>query len=177
LAVRLVRGVAEEVKHERLRLALVAGRREKAARALREALRDAGLEGHPGAVVLYDPDTFAYLRKFHDLLGEADALWSKPSELTFFAALGLPFVCAPPVGVHEERNRRWAEEQGALLRQHDPGTAGGWLREWIEAAPSRERPGRDICICPRSACTRSPTRWSRASSWTWQRSTTTFPRI
>ena len=34
--------------------------------------------------------------------------------------------------VHEERNRRWAEEQGALLRQHDPATAGGWLREWVE---------------------------------------------
>jgi hypothetical protein len=132
LAVRLVRGIAAEVKAERLRLALVAGRREQAARAFREALRDAGLEGHPGALVLYDPDTLAYLRKFHDLLGEADALWSKPSELTFFAALGLPFVCAPPVGVHEKRNRRWAEEQGALLRQHDPGTAGGWLREWVE---------------------------------------------
>ncbi|MFL5367099.1 MAG: hypothetical protein ACJ781_16650 [Myxococcales bacterium] len=132
LAVQLVRGMADEVKSERLRLALVAGRREKAAHAFREALRDAGLDGHPGAVVLYDPDTFAYLRKFHDLLGEADALWSKPSELTFFAALGLPFVCAPPVGVHEERNRGWAEEQGALLRQHDPGTAGAWLREWVE---------------------------------------------
>ena len=72
------------------------------------------------------------MRKFHDLLAEADALWSKPSELTFFAALGMPFVCAPPVGVHEERNRRWEEEQGALLRQHDPATAGGWLREWVE---------------------------------------------
>jgi hypothetical protein len=132
LAVRLVSGIAAEVKSERLQLVLVAGRREAAAHAFRAALRDAGLEGHPGARILYDADTLTYLRKFHDLLAEADALWSKPSELTFFAALGLPFICAPPVGVHEERNRRWAEEQGALLRQHDPATAGGWLREWVE---------------------------------------------
>jgi len=132
LARQIARGVAREVRDQRLRLALVAGRRPEVAGQLRAALRDAGLEGNPGAWVVYEPDVIAYLRRFHALLGEADVLWSKPSEMTFFAALGLPFISAPAVGAHEEWNRRWAAEQGAALAQHDPRGAGGWLLEWIE---------------------------------------------
>jgi hypothetical protein len=132
LAADLVRGAAAEVKSERLRLALVAGRRDDAARGLRSAVLDSGLAGHPGVTVLHEPDLVAYLRRFNMLLAEADALWSKPSELTFFAALGLPFISAPPVGAHEQWNRRWAEEQGALFVQHDPRVCGAWLRELIE---------------------------------------------
>jgi hypothetical protein len=51
--------------------------------------------------------------------------------MTFFAALGLPVIAAPPVGVHEERNLRWALEHGALLPQGDPDRAGEWLPRWI----------------------------------------------
>ena len=43
------------------------------------------------------------------------------------AALGLPLVCAPPVGVHERRNRRWVREAGAGVKQRDPAHAAEWL--------------------------------------------------
>ena len=52
--------------------------------------------------------------------------------MTFFAALGLPFISAPPVGVHEQWNLRWAADRGAALPQHDPASAGEWLLEWLE---------------------------------------------
>src|SRR5205807_1652985 len=95
-------------------------------------LRSGGLAGHAGTELLYDPDVFSYIRRFNALLARADALWSKPSELTFFAGLGLPFIAAPPVGAHEERNLRWATDRGAALPQHDPQIAGQWLLEWVE---------------------------------------------
>src|SRR3954469_15598215 len=91
-----------------------------------------GLAAHDGVELLSQPDVFSYFRAFNELLARADALWSKPSELTFFAALGLPFIGAPPVGVHEEWNLRWAADRGAALKQHDPATAGEWLLEWVE---------------------------------------------
>jgi UDP-N-acetylglucosamine:LPS N-acetylglucosamine transferase len=75
---------------------------------------------------------YAYFRRFNELLARADVLWSKPSELTFFAALGLPFIAAPPVGAHEMYNLRWATDRGAALPQHDPAVAGDWLLEWLE---------------------------------------------
>jgi hypothetical protein len=65
------------------------------------------------------------------LLAEADILWTKPSEMTFFAALGLPLVLAPAVGAQESYNRRWAVESGAGLAQRDPRFAGEWLAEWL----------------------------------------------
>jgi len=132
LARQLIGGMRRQILDGRLRLALVAGRRAEVASALREALEAEGLAGHAGVELLSQPDVFSYLRAFNELLARADALWSKPSELTFFAALGLPFICAPPVGVHEEWNLRWAADRGAALKQHDPATAGEWLLEWVE---------------------------------------------
>jgi len=130
LAQALVRGVRRQIEEGKLRLALVAGRRAEVAEKLREAVRDNGLEGR--VEVLEDPDVFSYLRRFNQLLAGTDMLWSKPSEITFFAALGLPLICAPPVGVHESWNQRWATDNGAALPQHDPATAGDWLSEWLE---------------------------------------------
>src|SRR5207237_6946906 len=44
----------------------------------------------------------------------------------------LPFIAAPPVGVHEQWNLRWATDRGAALPQHDPAAAGDCLLEWLE---------------------------------------------
>ncbi|HUJ29185.1 MAG TPA: hypothetical protein VLW85_24365 [Myxococcales bacterium] len=128
LARALVRGMAPQLRDGRLRLALVAGRRAEVAEALRDAVTLAGVD----VEVLEEPDVFSYFRKLNALLARADALWSKPSEMTFFAALGLPFISAPPVGVHEQWNLRWASDFGAALPQHDPAVAGEWILEWLE---------------------------------------------
>ena len=82
--------------------------------------------------MLLGRDLDDYLDRFEALLGRADLLWTKPSELVFYAALGLPLVCAPPVGVHERYNRRWVTEAGAGLRQGDPSFAWQWISHWLE---------------------------------------------
>ena len=65
------------------------------------------------------------------LLARTDVLWTKPSEMTFYAALGLPLVLASPVGAHERINRRWVRESGAGVKQRDPRFAGEWLTEML----------------------------------------------
>ena len=116
----------------RLRLALVAGRRHEVASKLRGFLAAAGITEGESVRVLEAPDIDAYFPLFNALLAETDLLWTKPSELTFFAALGLPLILAPAVGVHEACNRRWAEEWGAALPQGDPAHAAEWLDDWLE---------------------------------------------
>jgi hypothetical protein len=72
-----------------------------------------------------------YFPRFNALLAETDILWTKPSEMTFFSALGLPLILSDPVGVHERYNRRWAVENGPGLKQRDLLHAEYWMREWL----------------------------------------------
>ncbi len=116
----------------RLRLALVAGIRPEVADLFREALAASGLEGCPSVELLLEPHFDAYYDRFNELLARTDILWTKPSELTFYAALGLPLLCAPPVGVHERRNRRWVREAGAGVKQRDPAIAGEWIHDLLD---------------------------------------------
>jgi hypothetical protein len=121
--------LAPSIRDGRLRLALVAGIRREVAERFERAIAKAGLGAD--VEILLEPDHDRYFRRFNQLLARTDVLWSKPSEITFFAALGLPMVCSWPVGVHEQYNRRWVIEAGAGLKQRDPRFAGEWLADWL----------------------------------------------
>jgi hypothetical protein len=125
--------VASHIQEGRLRVTLVAGVRPEVALAFQQAIERAGLGasvGH-GLEIMQAKDHAEYFERFNEMLARADILWTKPSEMTFFAALGIPLICSWPVGVHERYNRRWAIEAGAGLKQRDPRFAGQWLAEWL----------------------------------------------
>lgn len=139
LARKIVRSLAPRIHAGRLRLCLVAGTRAEVAVRFREWTDEAGLAqgsseiDEPGTVEILLEDTVEdYFDRFHRLLASTDILWTKPSELTFFAALGLPLVLAPWVGIQEYYNRRWAREHGAGLKQRDLHHVDGWLDEWLD---------------------------------------------
>jgi hypothetical protein len=116
-----------------LRVTLVAGIRSEVAATFRDALSKSGLLPAIGAGVeiLEAAGHAAYFAAFAELMAGTDVLWTKPSELTFYGALGIPIVCARPVGIHESYNRRWAIEHGAGLKQRDPRYVAEWITEWL----------------------------------------------
>jgi hypothetical protein len=116
-----------------LRIALVAGIRPEVEARFLEAVHAARLEPLLGGPVqiLTAAGFDEYYARFSALLARTDVLWTKPSELTFYAALGLPLVLAPPVGVHEWYNRRWARDAGAGLKQREARSAAEWLTDWM----------------------------------------------
>lgn len=130
IARTILDGLRPLIEAGELRLSLVAGVREEVAERFRGWVRRAGLEGDGagGVEMLVERTPAEYFRSFDRLLAEADLLWTKPSELTFFAALGLPLLLAPPVGAHERYNREWLLEHGAAL-DPDRRRIGPWLRE------------------------------------------------
>lgn len=81
-----------------------------------------------GVDVVFDQDVYGYLGKFNRALRRTDVLWTKPSELSFYCALGIPILMAPPIGTHEERNRRWLEEIHAGV---EPAGRVEDCREWL----------------------------------------------
>jgi hypothetical protein len=133
LARRLLPSFRKKILEGKIRIALVAGIRAEVASKLEACVREAGLTERVGSgiEIVVEKDFNSYYRRFNRLLAETDILWTKPSELTFYAALGIPLVLSAPVGVHEFSNRRWARESGAGLKQRDARYAAGWIEEWL----------------------------------------------
>jgi UDP-N-acetylglucosamine:LPS N-acetylglucosamine transferase len=129
LAERFLPSFRAPLEAGRLRLSLVAGVRPEVAESFRTVIRSAGLDG--GVEILFATDLSDYFRQFNALMADTDVLWTKPSELAFYAALGLPLLFAPPVGVHEQYNQRWVMEAGAGLVQRDPAHAAEWIEDWL----------------------------------------------
>ena len=134
LARAFLPSLRRHVESGRLRLALVAGTKPSVKQTFEEALRRAGLSGAlgNGVEILFAAGVDEYLDRMNALLAETDVLWTKPSEMSFYAALGLPLVLGVPVGVHERANRRWVRESGAGVKQRDPRFAGEWLADMLD---------------------------------------------
>jgi len=116
-----------------VRIALVAGVRPEVEVRFLEAIRRAGMEhllGN-GVEILCAPTFAEYYTRFNALLSRTDVLWTKPSELVFYAALGLPLILATPVGVHERYNRRWVRESGAGRKEREVRFAAEWFTDWL----------------------------------------------
>jgi len=73
-----------------------------------------------------------YFQKFNKILHNTDILWTKPSELVFYAGLGIPILLAPCIGSQEETNKRWLLQVGAGVEQMDPELAHDWLLDFID---------------------------------------------
>jgi hypothetical protein len=129
----LLKGLRSLIDRDRLRLCLVAGVREEVAARFHLWVRECGLEDRlgQGIEIFLAASLEEYFPRFNQLLAATDVLWTKPSEMTFFSALGLPLILSNPVGIHESYNRRWAIENGPGLKQRDPLFAEYWLREWL----------------------------------------------
>ena len=133
LARAFLPSLRRDVEEGRLRVALVAGVKPSVKDAFQEALRAARLEGAlgRGVEILFEQDVDSYIDAMNRLLARTDVLWTKPSEMCFYAALGVPLICAAPVGVHERINRRWIRESGAGFKQRDARFAADWLTDML----------------------------------------------
>jgi hypothetical protein len=113
-----------------VRLNLVAGVREEVRDYFLDVVRRlpsaaASVSVHYAATI---PD---YFETFNALLHTTDILWTKPSELSFYCALGIPVVMTPTIGSQEKFNRRWLFEVQAGMRQENPDYTDHWLRDAV----------------------------------------------
>lgn len=117
-----------------LRLQLAAGTRPEVYRAFMDAARQTELDHVVGGEIeiIRGNDFKSYYDEFNRALASTDVLWTKPSELTFYPALGLACVLSRPLGAHERYNRRWLREQGVGLKQRRLDHTSGWFEEWLE---------------------------------------------
>lgn len=138
----------------KINLNLVAGSRHDVYRHFKGTIKQTGLSrvADENLNILYAEDKEEYFRIFNQSLRTTDILWTKPSELVFYSALGLPIIMAPSLGSQEDFNRTWLKTIGAGISQGDPEYTDEWLSDWVssgwlaEAAMSGYLDGRQFGV-------------------------------
>ncbi len=120
------------IKSEKICLNLVAGSRLEVKDYFETEAKRSGLLSNQqneikGVRIIYSPDKNKYFQAFNECLHDTDILWTKPSELSFYAALGLPIIMAPPVGSQEDFNRSWLLSVGAGIDSEPAEYVDEWL--------------------------------------------------
>jgi UDP-N-acetylglucosamine:LPS N-acetylglucosamine transferase len=130
----ILKSLKEEILKENLKIILSAGIRKETRDYFLRKIKSLKLEEKIGKSVeiLYEEKIENYFQKFNLLLKKTDILWTKPSELSFYSALGIPIICAPPLGSQEEFNLRWLIKSGFGILQENPKYTREWLFDWIK---------------------------------------------
>ena len=123
----LIRELLPELRSGKLTLSIAAGDNHKAKAGIESQLAALNARPGDGVTILHSPDVLEAFALFNRALRESDLLITKPGELVFYAALGIPQVLLPPVGKHEFKNRAYLIENHAALDLPGANSAGGWL--------------------------------------------------
>ena len=130
----LIKNFSSLIENDSVVFNLIAGTNHEAANYFEKSVYEAGMEKYLGnrISIRHFSDKQKYLDDFDKVLEQTDILWTKPSELSFYAALGIPLVMTPPVGSHEEKNRDWLLEIGSGINQPSTSYAAEWFLDLLK---------------------------------------------
>jgi hypothetical protein len=122
LALTILKSLSEKIREGTIKFILSVGIQKRIFEKVLNCINGLRLKDEldKGLKILFDADPFVYLDKFNSCLRTTDVLWTKPSELVFYSGLGLPILMAPPIGTHEELNKRWLQEIHAGVKEAGP---------------------------------------------------------
>jgi hypothetical protein len=129
----MLKSLKTKIKKHKIKINLIAGTHVGLAEDLKKTVDELGLKKELNKFINIQCSLAKkeYFEKFNKLLHTTDILWTKPSELSFYTALGLPIIIAPPLGSHEILNQDWLIKMGTGLRQEKPEYIDEWLFEWL----------------------------------------------
>jgi len=123
IGVKLVKSLGEKIKRGEIKVVLAAG--------IRKEIKEYFEEDTKNIELLYSDNIEDYFEKFNQRLRTVDVLWTKPSELSFYTALGVPIIIAPPVGSQEDFNKKWLLTLGSGTLQENPNYTVQWLFDYL----------------------------------------------
>lgn len=135
LAAKVVKSLAGKIREGKIRIVLSVGTRAKTQKYFFKYIKRLRLGDHLGKnlEILWAPEIGSYFQKFNQALRTTDILWTKPSELSFYTALGLPIIIAPTIGSQEDFNRDWLLQVGSAMAQQNLTYTDQWLFDFLES--------------------------------------------
>ena len=127
---KIAQSLKTKLRAGEIRLNLVAGIRKEVKdffQSVKEEIDPIGED----IKIIYSEKLSEYFDLFNESLHETDILWTKPSELSFYCALGIPIVMSPIIGSQEKFNRKWLREIQAAMKQEKPDYTDQWLNDLL----------------------------------------------
>lgn len=131
----MLTSLSSDLRQDRIRLFISAGIARRVVERILAVVNRLGLDDLLGRQIdiIHHDNPGEYCTLFNRRLRETDVLWTKPSELSFFSALGIPILLAPSIGPHESLNKKWLREIHAAVSP--PGgveSCHQWLFDLLE---------------------------------------------
>lgn len=135
LGIEIVNKLKPAIKKKKINIILVAGIHNDVNKYFKDKLRACGLNcsKYKNIKIVFSDNKENYFKKFNRALAKTDILWTKPSELSFYTALGLPIIMAPPIGSQEKFNRKWLMAIGSGVAQENIDYVNEWLFDWLDS--------------------------------------------
>lgn len=134
IAEKILKSLNKEIQAEKIKLILAVGTKQEVKNSFLKKIENIGMKNLLGQSIeiISHSDIQQYFTLFNQALRKTDIFWTKPSELSFYTALGLPIVIAPPIGSQEDFNKEWLLELGSGITQKNPKFTYQWLFDLLE---------------------------------------------
>jgi len=133
MGVNILKQLRDNISNGEVKVILVAGTKKKIKEYFKEEIEKLKISPSQERVEIIFEETFEkYFDSFNSALRKTDILWTKPSELSFYSALGLPIIIAPTIGSQEEFNRAWLLSSGFGAEEENPNFIKDWLFDWLK---------------------------------------------
>jgi hypothetical protein len=136
IALDAINSLKDKIRSQKLRFIIAVGVRDELRKYFSKNIKGLKLDGW--VHILSGITTDEYFQTFNEALRETDILWTKPSELSFYAGLGIPIIIAPTIGSQEDFNKKWLLHVGAGAMQENPRYADQWLYDLLNAGDLAE---------------------------------------
>ena len=135
IGAKILKSLSKKIKNQEIKIILSAGTRKESKEYFEKHIKKLGLSDHLGKniEIIFAENTDSYFEAFNRALRTTDILWTKPSELSFYTALGLPIIMAPQVGSQEDFNKEWLLRLGSGMPQEDPRYTDQWLFDLLDS--------------------------------------------
>ena len=134
IAIDIINSLREKIESKEIILNIIVGVKLDIKMYFEDNIKNMGLEKSLGKNinVIFALDKKTLFSTTNQILRVTDILWTKPSEMSFYTALGIPIIIAPPIGAHENFNKEWLEHIGGGFVQQDPRFTKDWLYYWLQ---------------------------------------------
>jgi len=130
IARNIAYSLRNKLQDNKIRLNLAAGTRTEVLEYFLDLKEEIN---SPNINVVYGREIGEYFNNFNQVLHTTDILWSKPSELSFYSGLGIPFIMTPIIGSQEKANKKWLRQIQAGFKQENPEYADQWLSDMLSS--------------------------------------------